>query len=240
MKFKIVINSNAHYKLALNVLLASILRSDLDDYLDLIISISESEFNSPPEILKISDFTDICSDKEVVVVRNTINNYDCGGFNNLYLYQDHKLIKSKYYFYLLDTSSVGPNFHNKIKTCIKRWGNYNLIKPMRAAANTMIFNHKLISKYGDSFNREFSKQEAVKVEHDLNFIHHDGTEINGFTKLVNTMYLPERIYLCDVDVYNMGYPRKQFYYEYFDVHKYVLWDLDGDFKGNVTENGQCF
>lgn len=90
---KIVINTNNYYKIPLKHLMVSILNSGFQNFKDIIIVFSESEINEGPKLINLSELIDVNTDKQVVVIRLTLNNYDYAGFAALHLFKNHELVQ---------------------------------------------------------------------------------------------------------------------------------------------------
>ena len=232
---KLVINTNSHYTLALKKLFGDLIDIKYPNFLDIVVVISESEKNSEPTIMPIFDLVGIETEKCVVVIESVLNNYDYAGFNALYLNAEHYLIKSEYYFYLLDTSSVGPNFYQKIIELTNKYPNKKILAPKVPNSNIILFKYDMIDIYRDMYNRSLSKKEAIWVEHSVSFRSPDGVLVTSVINLANgdVIILGEREHIGRSDIYNNGYIREIYYYSDFDVTKYVLHNKDGDFKNNV-------
>lgn len=234
-KLKIVINTNLHYRKPFTSLMQTIVDSNFNNFHNIIVVISEADENSGPELINLSNFVDFETNYEVVRILTTLNSYDYAGFNALHRYKNHELIEADNYFYLLDTTSVVKNFHEKIDELLLKYPNKISIQPKLPNANIILFKNNFIDLYSDTFNRSLTKQQAALIENGQMIIANDKKMVNPLNTYCTVEVLPEREFHGYLDPYDTGHQRLVVYYPYFGVYKYIFWGGDGDIKNNITE-----
>lgn len=228
---KLVINSNIHYKNPLKILFESILKSDINDFKNIIVVISQTD-EYEPKLTKISEITNIDSDIEVITVGNTHNSYDYGGFNALWKYKEHHLIKSKTYLYIHDTCEVDSNFWSKTVQINHLLKLYTIVGYGDWSANIIAFTSKLISRYNNTFDTEISKSDAVLGE--MGVMIKYKKLFMGFHSYMGYKKIENRKLLTKNSTKYSNRGRHAFYYESFGITKYVFMEYTGDISNKIN------
>jgi len=166
---------------------------------------------------------------DLTFVETQFMNYDLTGLYALHRYKDHEALQAQAYLYVLDTSTVGPNFPTKFENMSNIEYNQYIGFP-RPASNTCAFGRGVLEEFGNNFETQLTKKEGLSFE----FGDHrrDMKQVQDFAKNVTLLHERQE-HGDDVDLYETGYPRKCFYYEDLDLYKYILWGKSGDITGNV-------
>ena len=101
-ELRIVINSNKMCKKPLKTFLKSLQAAEFQNWGDLLVVIGGADENK------------IYLAKNVTYLETTFMNFDLTGMAMLYQYRNHPLVRAASYLYLLDTSTVGVDFPNKL------------------------------------------------------------------------------------------------------------------------------
>lgn len=221
---KLVINSNVYYNFPATCLLNSLKRNNFGRMNDIILVISESTDDVP--VSKKIDMLN-CS---ITIVKTKDNMFDWSGFNILHEYKEHPLIASDSYFYLLDSSTVGPNFQKRFEYYEKLLSNSRFIMaPQRPNSNICVFGKQIIDEYQNNFNgMKISKKDAIALElHNIFIKDRLVKNIFEYGKFYETK---NREFMGYNDIYKTNVPRAVFYYPDFDVYKYIRWGGFGEIK----------
>lgn len=220
---KIIINSNLYYSKPLELLLSSLIDIGFTSFLDVVIVRGQCEKNEAPTVVKISDITNLNSDSSVVLVNMELNNFDYTGYHALHLYQNDPLISADWYMYVLDTSSFEKYFMYFIS-------NANLLHKEIVVSpcphsNICAFGNEVIKNYKDNFSVQVNKEEAVRLEFNLDVYNKNIKSILHFGQVI---YTDNRKFIDVEDIYGTGRKRHKFYYPYFGINKWILWGDTGD------------
>jgi len=224
---KLLINSHVKYQKPLAFLLKSMVNASFDRWQDVMIVFGGSTADIGPHKAVVGGVP-------VTIVNTTLNAYDYTALWAIWRYRNHHMAKADRYFYLLDSSSVGPYFSVRFKEWSERNGTDEvLVRPWGYNSNLCIFSRRLVSRFRASFRLNFTKTEAVRLEI------MDRYNARGARPLIwwavrtrgRIVYTPPRDFKGFTDVYGIGFSRMAHWYPNFDVSHYMLHGGFGDLQG---------
>jgi len=206
---KIVISSNIHYVIPLNILLQSLKKHN----------------NIFPIIIVKSNSIDekICYENNLLYINTIENNYEYTSFNMIKKYMNDSRIYDTSYLFLHDTCIVGPKFIQSLNYYEKILSINDLFMSPIRNSNIILLHSSIFNNF-DYFYENLSKKEACDLEGNINV--RNFSNISNYGKI---NLLKPRFYVGFFDVYNTKYPRKIFHYPDFDIYKTVLHNKFGDF-----------
>eukprot|EP00435_Cladocopium_sp_Y103_P019405 s4112_g4.t1 len=221
---KVVVNSNVKYEVPLKILLRSMKKANFSNFNDVIIVIGGADADR------------IYTKNHMTYIETPFMNFDLTGLSMLGRYRDDPRVLARAYFYLLDTTTVGEGFSEKL-LALNDVGYKEYRGVRRPAANICSFGRGILEELHSNFDKKMSKGEGLFFEF--------GYEPKGMkhfedvaTKI--TMLRDRRELGDPVDLYSTGYPRAVYWYPDFAVYKYILLGKSGDMDGNVTDtNDSC-
>jgi hypothetical protein len=139
---------------------------------------------------------------------------------------------------LHDTCTVGPKFASNLQQNANqlRTSSHNpfvdkhkigLIRPAGVNSNLVIIHKELVFKYENEVYSIKTKADAVNVERN------DGKIKSFYDYDVHVVDMTPRRFDKKVDIYNTGHPRDDYYYECFDLHKFLSFGTHGDITGDI-------
>jgi len=230
-KKKLVINSHISYKIAHYTIFSSLIDINFKHFDSIILILGGCDQDEDPQTINLNEIG-LFLDIQIVIIKVKINNYDLNGFYALNRYQDHKLIKSSYYIYILDTCTFSPIFNDIFE--------YSLICPQKLYITSppgsclMIFHNKFISKYKNNFDKYIGKKNGLYIEHGIN-IKLNNTIINSYYNYIKPQFY-EKIQLNKKDIYLTGNSRQINYYPFLGIYKYIFLNYSGDISGLIHNN----
>lgn len=215
-QMRLVINSQVNYKRPIAQLLTSMVEHKFNRWDDVIIIFGGSAEKVKPRKMYIPMLG-----HAVTVVNTTIDAYDYTTHAVLYQLRKHPLIKADSYFLLLDTMRVGKKFEKRYVMHSNMTRRYDLRIPWGAASNICCFGSGLVNRWKGTYNRKWTKQDAIQLE-----IGGESTKVRGARPIIfwargNVTWLRPRDTLSgDADPYRTNKPRFLLWYPDFDLYKY--------------------
>jgi len=223
---KLIINSHVKYGTALDYLLAS-LRKYQFPLAEAVVFRGGAEADSEPQV----------RDDGITYVDLRLNSFDMTAFSGLSKHKDNSLVCAGLYFYIHDSTSIGPCFPQVFGE-IKVEPSEVITPGTVHFSNQCVFGHSIVDSYGDAFDWEIDKNAGFDVESGGCA---DGPE--GQLACPMSIYaskrtlIPERTHIGEVDVYNTTQPREVEYYRDWDLYKFFLFQPDtfgGDYKKDLS------
>ena len=179
------------------------------------------------------------STNKLIVIRTTLDIWEYTAFPMITKYYNHSGVSSEYYMLLHDTCTVGPKFASNLQqnaNQLRSSSSHNpfvdkrkigLLRPAGVCSNLVIIHKELVFKYETEVYSIKTKADAVNVEHN------NGKIKSFYDYDVHVVDLLSRNFYKQVDIYNTGHPRQAYYYECFDLHKFISWGTHGDITGDI-------
>jgi len=212
---KLIINSYMGYDTALDYLLASL---------------KKSEFPLTQAVVfrggATADFEPRVRGDGLTVVDLKLNSFDLTAFSGLSKHKDNSLVCAALYFYIHDTTSVGPCFSQVFKEIeAKPW---EVITPGTSYfSNQCVFGHSIVDAYANAFDWEIDKKAGFTIESGACVNGPEGQLACALRQYASKRTLiPERTRIGEADVYNTTQPREVVYYRDWDIYKYFLFQPD--------------
>lgn len=232
---KLVINSSISYTVPLTTLLVSLTESDFDAFGDVIV-VRGGAAQDRVGARRICDILPLTQCKQIVfVIDTTGENYDYHGFDAVYRFRHHDDVQSPWYFYVLDTVTVEPDFGTLFRHMSAKCENVPGDRPTIVScalpnSNICIFNAALVLRYKGIFSTDkLTKKEAMMVE--------CGHRVRAIKPLVAyakvKLPLAPRTFVEQCDPYDTGFDRDKWHYPDLHLHKYILWGMTGEFCGDA-------
>jgi len=204
---KLVINSHVKYVKALAHLVAS-LKLHKFPLKDCVVFRGGAVANSGPRI----------GPDGMTFIDLTVDSFDLNAFAGLSMYNNHSLVCADMYFYIHDTTLIGPCFlqvFDEIEVAPTE-----VITPGRAYfSNQCVFGRSVVDKFGNDFAHNVDKGGGWNIEAGGCF----GTACSISHYAGKQTVIPERVTLGDVDVYNTSQPRVLTWYQEWDLYKFFLY-----------------
>lgn len=242
-KLKITINTNIKYGKSLSMLLWSMINKGYKDFKDVIIVVSGyKEETKEPFIGKIGEIfpENELPDIECCIILTEMENWEYTAYHMLYVYREHPLVKSERYISLMDTCIVDKTFAGKINK-LKEFVPENAggawiygCKGIRVS-NMYLFSREVVLNYKNNFETLVNKVDAVLMESG-GCVENNGVEVCGihnFGEFFDCGHHKRR--LAAVDIYDTGYPRTPFFFEFLGVTKYIMLMWHGDMIGKLEK-----
>ena len=223
---RVVINSHVAYETPLRQLLHSMVSVGFRDFCRVVVVVGGAPASAEPERLA-----------NLTVVRMAQNSYDYTGLDALNVYRGHPLLDAHLFVYLHDTCFVHPRFvtfYSSLATTIGAQPKVlELFVPKGYHSNILVFRRAFVKRYGRRYHRDFSKDEALKME-----LHHHVERI-GKTFITPVKYVrgafSERVLDGMYDLYCTGVNRTMYYYPDMGVYKLIFMHHHGDIQGKIDE-----
>jgi len=224
---KLLINSNAHYDIARNKLLASLVNSGFSSFCDVIVVLGGSQADSEPYTP-----SDEYGKRGVTYIDVKLDSFDYHGFSGLYYHREHPRVKAGRYMFIHDTVLVNKSFPEAFNSF--SWvGPDEIYHSPAPFSNICVIGRKVVDSWNSNFDCPLTKAQAVALEF--------GREQFCNEQLVLPLSFfgknkegRERIDTgLNIDLYGTGYPRKAIYYPEFSLTKYFLFNRYGDLQGNL-------
>jgi hypothetical protein len=227
---KLVVNSNINYRKPLGALFDSLLEIGFEKFEEVVVVVG-GHLDLPPRMESVSAISDCGSDAKVVVVGMKINNYDYTGYHALNMYINDPMLSSDGYFYSLDTVTFEQSFVPFFRSL--SLGGDELRITGRPHSNICAFGPKVVQNYGENFGITLDKDEAIRLEYEMEI---PGKTIKGISSFGELKKCRTRIPVGEADIYGTGIPRKGFLYPDFGMIKWILWGKNGDIVGDLNDN----
>jgi len=172
-----------------------------------------------------------------------VNSYDMNAFYGLSKYYDHPAVCANMYFYIHDTTSVGPCFAQVFRQVTVSPSEV-IIPGQGWNSNQCVMGAGVVKKFGNSFNWNINKGAGMQIES-------GGCTSGPFGKQAcavkhyaqHVRVIEPRQGLPQKDVYHTGKPREVTYYRDWDLYKYFLHQPSvaspiEDFKFNKVSHNQ--
>lgn len=226
---RLLINSHVKYWKPLSVLLSSLVDARFDRWSDVVLVFGGSRSDVLPRKLRLPIVP-----ADVTVVNLTLNAFDYNGLSAIYHHRDHPLVRADSYFYLHDSATAGKNFTRLYGGFAAGIRPNELRKPKGAFSNICVFGRDLVNRWKASYDRNFTKAEAVKLEIGGVWYTARGARPLIYWARGHVSDLRERVGRGTLDVYHTGIPRLVKWYPDFDVYKYILGSRYGDITEGTT------
>jgi hypothetical protein len=233
-KIKIVIVSHIKYTVPLTTLFESMNKHCPELYRQIILVINGNKYES------ITKQQHLNSKDELIVIRTCLNIWEYTAFPMIKKYYDYDDVRSEYYMLIHDTCVVGPNFASNLQEHAKELSASSLsenpftdknkigiLRPKETCSNIIIIHKELIFKYENEVYAIKKKVDAIRRECDPNGAFY------GYN--VRICYKDKRLFMGCIDIYKTKHPRHCEYYKCFDLYKFVFFQYEGDFLGNVKK-----
>jgi len=208
---KLVINSHIKYGVALDRLVASLkeYKFPLEDCVVFLGGATMQDVSDHPGPRIGPD--------GMTFVDLPLDNFDLNAFAGLSRYKNHSLVCANMYFYIHDSTQIGPCFpqvFNEIKVSPTE-----VITPgTEIFSNQCVFGSSVVDKFGDDFEGHIDKLQGFPIEQGgcsgkaCSIAHYAGKQT----------VIPERRYLGEVDLYGTSKPRMVTWYQEWDLYKFYL------------------
>ena len=212
---KLVINSHFKYRQALDHLVASLKehRFPLNDVV---------VFRGGANISAVLEHPGPRLGQDgMTFVDIAVNSFDLTAFAGLAMYNNHSLVCADMYFYIHDTTQIGPCFpkvFEEIKVALTE-----VITPGRDMfSNQCVFGRSVVDKFGNAFQptafESITKQAGFEIER--GGCSGRACSINHYA--VTQTVIPRREKLGTIDVYGTSKPRTARWYREWDFYKFFL------------------
>ena len=230
---KIVITSHIKYTVPLTTLFESINQHCPDLYHQTVLVVNGCNSESINKQMYLN------SQKKLVVIRTSLNIWEYTAFPMITKYYNHSGVSSEYYMLLHDTCTVGQKFASNLQhnaNQLRTSSSHNpfvdknkigLLRPSGVCSNLVIIHKEVVFKFENEVYSIKTKADAVYVENNQG-------KLNSFYDYdVHVVDLISRKFDKQVDIYNTGHPRHAYYYECFDLHKFIARGTHGDITGDI-------
>jgi len=223
---KLIINSHVEYGTALDYLLAS-LRKYRFPLKEAVVFRGGATADSEPQV----------RDDGITYADLKLNSFDMTAFSGLSKHKDNSLVCAGLYFYIHDSTSIGPCF-SQVFTEIKAEPSEVITPGTSFFSNQCVFGHSIVDKYGDAFDWEMDKLAGFDIESGDCTRGPEGQLACALREYASKRTLiPERSQIGEEDVYNTTQPREVVYYRDWDLYKYFLYQPDtwgGDYRKDLA------
>jgi len=159
----------------------------------------------------------------------TVDSYDLNALAGLSLYNNHSLVCADMYFLIHDSTQIGPCFPKAFAE-VKVAPTEVITPGLRHFSNQCVFGRSVVDKFGNDFIRDVDKGRGFLVDGGVCAFYSFGNP-KGKTCSINhyaskRSVIPERVPLGDADVYHDSLPRTAFWYQEWDLYKFILRDSD--------------
>lgn len=208
-KRKLIVNSHVDAQEPLDVLLASLKKHGFTKFEDIVVFRGGAKSDAAPAN----------GQDGITLVDLGINSFDLNAFHGLSKYNDHPRVCADTYFYIHDTTSVGPCFPKVFDELNAE--PEEIITPGRAYfSNQCVFGRGVAKNFGDAFDLPVSKKDGLKIENGGCF----GKACAPATFAKNwTMVHGRRDLGRAEDLYTKG-TRSVVWYQDLDLYKYISWE----------------
>ena len=207
---RLLINSHASYAVPLTQLIDSLASIGFQDFCRIVVVVGGSTADESPVV-----------GASGVMIHTTLNAHDYTALAMVHRHASHVLVAAPVYMLIHDTSLVLPSF-------LSFWAGLLDFIPRPAVlfmypemqSNVFPFRSEYIALYGDAFNKNLTKMQALDSE--LNGL------VQSFAPGPLTTFAPHaREHKGVFDVYGTGAPRTTFLYDLFGVYKVRLHAREG-------------
>jgi len=215
---KLVINSHVKYVKALDHLVAS-LKEHKFPLTKTVVFRGGAVTNSGPRI----------GPDGMTFVDVTVDSFDLNAFAGLSRYNNHSLVCADMYFYIHDSTQIGPCFP-KVFDVIKVAPTEVITPGKGYFSNQCVFGRSVVDKFGEDFDGHVDKGGQIQIE---------AGGCSG-TACFITHYagkqtvIQERVGLGDVDIYHTSEPRIATWYQAWDLYKFFLYQGSSKFRTDLT------
>jgi hypothetical protein len=217
---KLVVNSHVNYAKVLDVFISGLKESNFREWERVVVVVGGSAHDSEPYI----------GQDGMVFVETSMNSYDLTSFAMLFKHRNHPLLKADTYFYTHDSSRPGSCFPEVFQHMCALPGEV-VTAGKRFFQNICVFGKKVIETYGHNFDTALGKHDGLTIE--ASFPVKGVLPIGWFGRPWSS--IPKSTHLeKDVDIYGTGVKRRTQWFSDFDLYKYILYEKQGDIKGNAT------
>jgi len=228
---RLVVNSHVDYSKARVLLFRSLEHHQFKHFGDVLVFLGGAKENSEPHAAPGR-----LGQLGVVHVNVSRNSHDLNGFAGLFHHINNSLVRAKAYLYIHDTTTVGPDFPLKFQNLHHVHRN-QLWRHPRPHSDIFAFGVGIVELYGSNFDRDITKEDGLTLEHDR--VLEGRVPVFPLSMIVpkhKVAWLLRRHVIGKCDVYHTTHPRGVTWYPDWDLFKYVLWDMTGDFQGHVRKN----
>jgi len=152
-----------------------------------------------------------------------VNSYDMNAFYGLSKYHDDPAVCATLYFYIHDTTSVGPCFADVFRQLTVAPDEV-IIAGESYYSNQCVIGAGVVQKFGDSFNWNIAKPAGFQIEAGGCIRGPYGQQACAAKHYAqHVRVIAAREDLPQKDVYHTGKPRMVRYYRDWDLYKYFLY-----------------
>jgi len=208
---KLIINSHVEYDTALDYLLTTLKKYQFP-LTEAVVFRGGATADSDPRV----------RGDGITFVDLKLNSFDMTAFSGLSKHKDNSLVCAGLYFYIHDSTSIGPCFPQVFGE-IKAEPSEVITPGTSYFSNQCVFGHSVVDAYGDAFDWEIDKKAGFNIESGGCAEGSKGQQACALRVYAsNRSLIPERTEIGVADVYNTTMPRNVVYYKDWDLYKYFL------------------